>query len=521
MKKYLVNILILFVIIVSFSCLAKGEEVVFTSYYPSAVGDYERLRVGEEDASGDKHFLNMIYDESLGYQLMFLANDVTGYNDKIVFSHTSSSIATDFVIDENGWLGCGTDSPSCPVEVVSAEDSVVRIAVADSSSLTIPALLEVGSVSNYSGTEITDIAIYAGDKDCGVLAEGDVYGVFGQVTSENSGEENVAVYGSAASLTDGGTAIGVYGNVFSQLGGGEAIGVYGYAVADNGTTAYAVKGEAESVPGVKSPTCGGYFSGTNYGVQGVSSGYGGHFTCSSVTTGGARAVYATGGLYVGYFDGAASGSMYGLYVEGTHTGGEFIGTSFGIQAESDNFGGVFTCTASGSGTRAIYATGGEYAGYFNGNVYVNGNVTATSYSDIAEVYNLREENDIELGDVVVVDTDSSNTLRKSTMPYSRNVAGVISGPEQAFIIMGKKENLPNDKPLALAGRVICKVTTENGSIKPGDLLVTSSIPGFAMKAEPIGEINGHSIYPYGCILGKALESFNGDEGEILILVCLE
>ena len=35
--------------------------------------------------------------------------------------------------------------------------------------------------------------------------------------------------------------------------------------------------------------------------------------------------------------------------------------------------------------------------------------------------------------------------------------------------------------LALVGIVPCKVTSENGSIRPGDLLVTSSTAGFAMR----------------------------------------
>jgi len=63
--------------------------------------------------------------------------------------------------------------------------------------------------------------------------------------------------------------------------------------------------------------------------------------------------------------------------------------------------------------------------------------------------------------------------------------------------LGTKLN-NNYLPISLAGRVPVKVSTENGVIKEGDYLTSSTIPGVAMKA-----INA------GPVIGKALESFNG------------
>src|SRR5690606_7867210 len=54
--------------------------------------------------------------------------------------------------------------------------------------------------------------------------------------------------------------------------------------------------------------------------------------------------------------------------------------------------------------------------------------------------------------------------------------------------------------VALAGRVPVKVSTENGPIRVGDLLTTSTTPGHAMKYEP-GTGRGE-----GVVLGKALQS---------------
>jgi hypothetical protein len=63
-------------------------------------------------------------------------------------------------------------------------------------------------------------------------------------------------------------------------------------------------------------------------------------------------------------------------------------------------------------------------------------------------------------------------------------------------------------PIALVGRAPTKVSTVNGSIKPGDLLAPSTIPGVAVKATTAGPT-----------VGQALESYDGaDVGLIETLV---
>ena len=80
--------------------------------------------------------------------------------------------------------------------------------------------------------------------------------------------------------------------------------------------------------------------------------------------------------------------------------------------------------------------------------------------------------------------------------------------------------LTGEVPVAITGIVPTKVTAENGSIQPGDLLVTASTPGMAMKALPL-VISGVEIYPSGVILGKALEPLAGESGVINVLVTLQ
>ncbi|RLB79645.1 MAG: hypothetical protein DRH17_13475 [Deltaproteobacteria bacterium] len=127
--------------------------------------------------------------------------------------------------------------------------------------------------------------------------------------------------------------------------------------------------------------------------------------------------------------------------------------------------------------------------------------------DIAE--NIPAEEGLEDGDVVIIDTENKIKVKKSTKPYDTLVAGVISG-EPGFLIQGNGEGLP----LALAGRVKAKVTTENGAIEIGDLLTTSSIPGYAMRAD------ADNLKP-GMLLGKALEPLEEGKGKIVVLVTLQ
>lgn len=72
----------------------------------------------------------------------------------------------------------------------------------------------------------------------------------------------------------------------------------------------------------------------------------------------------------------------------------------------------------------------------------------------------------------------------------------------------------NEVPLAVVGIVPCKVTAENGPIVAGDLLVTSSAPGYAMKGTDRGRM-------LGAVVGKALQPLEKGAGVIQVLVTLQ
>ncbi|MEK6544266.1 MAG: hypothetical protein AABZ44_07530 [Elusimicrobiota bacterium] len=139
--------------------------------------------------------------------------------------------------------------------------------------------------------------------------------------------------------------------------------------------------------------------------------------------------------------------------------------------------------------------------------------------DIAEVFESGEA--LEPGDVVSLDEQGGIRLFKSSASYDNKVVGVYStspgllvgDSNKNGVILGPGQNhelKSNEIPLALAGRVPVKVTLEGGPIKPGDMLTSSSKPGYAMKATRSGRV-----------IGMAMETFDGQktkEGKVLVFV---
>jgi len=118
---------------------------------------------------------------------------------------------------------------------------------------------------------------------------------------------------------------------------------------------------------------------------------------------------------------------------------------------------------------------------------------------------------LEPGDVLVIGSDGK--LARSTQPYQPTVVGVYS--TQPGFVGGQpvEGELEGHVPLAVVGVVPVKASAENGPIRPGDLLVASSIPGHAMKASPNP--------PIGTVIGKALEGLEEKTGIIRMLVILQ
>jgi hypothetical protein len=124
-----------------------------------------------------------------------------------------------------------------------------------------------------------------------------------------------------------------------------------------------------------------------------------------------------------------------------------------------------------------------------GNTNVTGNLNASGtitggtinakYQDVAEW--VESSQALSAGTVVVLDHTRSNQVIASSQAYDTRVAGVIS--LQPGITLGEKSG--SKVLVATTGRVGIKVDASHGAINIGDLLVTSDVPGVAMKSEPI------------------------------------
>ena len=158
------------------------------------------------------------------------------------------------------------------------------------------------------------------------------------------------------------------------------------------------------------------------------------------------------------------------------------------------------------------------AGEFNGAVQVNGSVTVTGDvflpgADCAEHFDVTEGEHVEAGAVVVI--DHNGRLRQSHEAYDRKVAGVVSGAGQyrPGLILDKGATSDERVPIALIGKVYCKVDARYSPIDAGDLLTTSPTPGHAMTSRD-------PLKATGAIIGKALGACHDGCGLIPILVTL-
>lgn len=175
-----------------------------------------------------------------------------------------------------------------------------------------------------------------------------------------------------------------------------------------------------------------------------------------------------------------------------------------------------TIDGSTSTIPAANVTAGQFGAgnyTFPGNVTVTGTINA-KYQDMAEWVPSSEQ--LPTATVVVLDATKSNQVVRSTEAYDTRVAGVIS--EQPGIALG--ESGLGKVLVATTGRVKVKVDATKSPIRIGDLLVTSDIPGVAMKSEPVN-LGGVQIHRPGTLIGKALEPLKKGSGEILVLLSLQ
>lgn len=246
----------------------------------------------------------------------------------------------------------------------------------------------------------------------------------------------------------------------------------------------------------------------------------------------------------------------GIYSQVNNRGSGTITNGYGIYVDSPsnsgggqfaNYYGLYLATPTvGSTAYSLYSAGGT--SYFNGNVgvgttspgaklEVDGNVKLTSGSgasitfadgtvqssawtgtlcggDYAEaVSGEGERASYEPGDVLVLNDSDGADVTRSTEPYSTAVAGIYSTRPG---LIGRRQATKSGReiPMAMVGIVPTKVSAENGPIRRGDLLVTSSMAGYAMKGTDRSKM-------LGAIVGKAMGDLESGTGVVEVLVSLQ
>jgi len=208
-----------------------------------------------------------------------------------------------------------------------------------------------------------------------------------------------------------------------------------------------------------------------------------------------------------------------------------IDTNNGIAVfgSAGNAGSVAGQFSNESGGNILIGTGAGVAKVFRvdstGKVFANGGFScpnptpsaclSTGSADFAEaIESVGKKDGYEPGDVLVIDAKGRRRVALASDLYSTRVAGIYSTRPAVLGGAADEETLKDRLPLAMVGIVPCKVSVDNGPITPGDLLVTSSTPGHAMKGTDRNRM-------LGAVVGKALEPLKEGSGVIQVLVTLQ
>lgn len=186
---------------------------------------------------------------------------------------------------------------------------------------------------------------------------------------------------------------------------------------------------------------------------------------------------------------------------------------YGLFGVSDAVGGagLYATNSKPNGLAALFKGRVEVT---DGDIVLRGGDLILGNADCAEDFDIAENEVCEPGTVMVL-TDSG-TLRASSGGYDPLVAGVISGAGEyrPGLILDRPAVTAHRKPLALLGKVFCKVDATLQPIAIGDLLTTAELPGHAMKAVDRQRA-------FGAVLGKALRPLPAGLGLIPVLVALQ
>lgn len=213
---------------------------------------------------------------------------------------------------------------------------------------------------------------------------------------------------------------------------------------------------------------------------------------------------ATSEIYVPY-----AGNIVGISIAGSavRTAGSATFTVF----KNDGTTG-FTCVIDGTNTQYNDCTQASGTDTFAAGDFLDVRITtdlgfapsaANEYAveiwvemdtgaDVAELYNVKDMS-IRSADIVSIDPTLTDGVMKSTGSYDTSIMGVVA--TKPGVLLGQKDvpDIGMSRAVALTGRVPVKVTSENGPIKIGDAITSSSIPGVGMRSTRAARVVGRAL----------------------------
>jgi hypothetical protein len=153
-------------------------------------------------------------------------------------------------------------------------------------------------------------------------------------------------------------------------------------------------------------------------------------------------------------------------------------------------------------TLSTLSADGDGSQIFGSWTLAGGATLQATYADLAERYHADREYDP--GTVLVIGGDKEVTT--TSIRANTSIAGIVS-TNPAYTLNEQAGDDSTHPYIALKGRVPCRVI---GPILKGDLLVTSSVPGYAERLRDGDNPNS--------VLGRALQEFGGERGIVEVMV---
>jgi hypothetical protein len=411
-------------------------------------------------------------------------------NFSLPYTSTQSNTSNLFSITNQG--------TAAAIEGVNSSSSNNVIGVSGKISAATPGVDVAAVKGTVTGNGIEGFGVWGAHANNGTGVYGTSVngsGVYGKTTGGN------AVLGSSV------TGVGVFGtseqglpglfNIASTSNFNDALFAsnagYGNGIVALSTYSNGVLGIANDLAGA------GIFGINNAGGEGV---VGRGFSDFA-----AAVVGRNDGTYAGVRAVNASPNGTALLAQ-ANVDGAFNGTALTAELEGSNAGNIAVFKANGVNVARIDHTG---KAYFNNSTQVGG-------ADVAEYFAVEgDRNAYEPGDVLVISTNSDRTVEKSSAAYSNLVSGVYATKAGLLLTEenAEKDDLDKFVPMGVIGVIPVKVNLEGGAIRRGDMLVTSSQSGVAMK----GDLDKIKV---GQVIGKALQDYNGaGNGKINVLVSIK